>query len=84
MNKQELKILERAFGAEIESALDRGKCGLIQTKSKLAESLCAEGYLRLSIYVLSGRFPVYVNGYELTDLGRLAYCTSDLCIEEQA
>lgn len=84
MNKQELRILERAFSAEIDAALNKNICGLIQTKSKVAESLCADGYLRLTTHVLRGQFSVYINGYELTELGRLAYCTSDLCIEEQA
>lgn len=75
MNKRSLALLERAFVAEFEAATVGG-LGLIQTKSKLAEKLEAEGYLAQCERHLGGRLPVVVKGYELTHLGRITYCQS--------
>lgn len=75
MTKPELALLEKAYAAEIDSAL-KGGPGLIQTKAKLATQLVAEGFLRETSVRLGGRFPVEIRGYELTQAGRLAYCTS--------
>jgi len=77
MNKRELSILENALNAEITSALSGGKIPpLFQTKSKVAENLCSKGYLTLDCFVIGGKHPVYVNGYSLTDFGRMVYCMS--------
>jgi len=75
MKKQELKMLEKIYAAEINGALSGG-CHLFQTKSKIADALTTEGYVRKRTMVLSfgGMFPVHIEGYELTELGRMAYC----------
>lgn len=82
MNKQELKILEKVFECEINAALDENfVCHLFQTKSKVAKKLADEGYLTFEKFVIEGRFPVVVEGYALTHVGRMTYCLSELCNE---
>ena len=78
---EELDILGKAFEREIDGALC-GHNGLLQTKSKVAEKLVADGYLAKREYVIGIRFPVTVSGYELTHAGRIAYCDSDRCMSE--
>lgn len=73
MNKASLALLERAFTAEIDAALNGG-IELIQTKSKLAATLVDEGYLIKETRKLRGRFSVTVEGYRLTEFGRFTYC----------
>lgn len=73
MNKREKELLERAFGQEVESALNGG-AHLIQTRSDIAKKLVDDGLLRESEITLQGKFPVKIKGYELTEAGRLAYC----------
>jgi hypothetical protein len=75
VNKRELELLEKFFEKEIEGALNH-HLRLYQTKSKLAAKLVDGGYLCEREYVLGGRFPVKVRGYELTELGRVTYCFS--------
>ena len=75
MHKADLRLLERCFEAEVSSALNGG-IHLFQSKSKRMEKLEADGYVRKSSVSLGGRYPVTVTGYELTQLGHLAYCTS--------
>jgi hypothetical protein len=70
MNKQELAILERAFDAEVTSALQGGP-HVMQSRSKVARKLCDEGFLEEGAWK-SG--PVIVRGYVLTHAGRMAYC----------
>lgn len=79
MNKHELDILERAFAAEIEAAVNKTSLPLYQTKSKLADSLVDRQFLKRATITLPGRFPVEVTGYALTEAGRLTYCFSDRC-----
>lgn len=82
MNKQELKILEQAFECEIIDALrEKSICHLLQTKSKIAKKLADEGYLTFKNMLIKGSPSVVVEGYELTHLGRMAYCMSALCNE---
>ena len=64
MNKQELKILEKAYAIEIESALSKSEL-LFKSKSKTAKQLAFGGFLR-----------PHKDGYLLTHIGRLAYCIS--------
>lgn len=72
MNKQQLHILERAFEAEVNGALNHGT-QVMQTRSKIAKQLVAGGLLE----VISEKFgPVIVEGYGLTDAGRMLYCMS--------
>lgn len=75
MNARELKILERAFEAEVQGAIHNGP-DLLQTSSKLAVKLCDEGFLQTAKIVLGGRFPVTIEGYRLTHAGRCLYCAS--------
>lgn len=76
MNKQSLALLERAFHAEVESAVTKQGSGLLHTKSKLAQKLVEEGYLEHAQWTLPGRFPVVVEGLSLTHLGRMTYFMS--------
>lgn len=84
MTKNELLVLGQTFGAEIEDALNVG-IGLLQTKSKSAKKLVADGYLLEVREVLGGQFPVTVDGYRLTQLGMLTYCASikKTCTDER-
>lgn len=73
MDKRSLAILEKAFCAEIDEAVSGG-IGLMQTKSKIAEKLVESGHIEKSSTLIGERFPVTVEGYRLTHLGRLTYC----------
>lgn len=83
MDKRSLDMLEKAFEAEISGAID-GHPGLLQTRSKLAQKLEADGYLVKDAHTFGGRFPVTVEGYRLTILGNATYCFSDRCADEEA
>ena len=72
MKKQELALLERAFGNEISAALE-GSPRLMQTKSKLADELVAKGLLSKCVESWRG---MKFEGYELTHAGRFAYCAT--------
>lgn len=74
MNKAELKMLERAFAAEINGALSRSGLHLLQTRSKLAEKLVNDGMLKRAEVQFGGRLSVLVTGYELTQAGHLMFC----------
>jgi hypothetical protein len=73
MKKSELKILEKVWEAEINSAFCAHGIHLLQTKSKVAQKLAKEGFLNFSSVTFKG---VVISGYELTHLGRLTYCAS--------
>jgi hypothetical protein len=68
MTKQDLKILERIFTAEIRNALP------CQIASKRLPQLKAEGMIAPYKRTLPGRFPVHVEGWALTELGRYTFC----------
>lgn len=74
MDKREMALLERAYSAEVSAALGKSGMNLMQTKSKLAEKLVEEGFLRKRSIRMHGPWPCTVDGYELTEAGRLAYC----------
>ena len=78
MNKKENELLEKAYAAEVESALNHSRIQrIMQTKSKtLAEKLVSDGMLRKVSERFNGSFPCTVDGYELTELGRMSYCLS--------
>ena len=76
MNKKELMALEKVFCAEIDCRLP------FQSKSKIYEKLCDEGFLERCARTFGGRLPVIVQGYSLTHAGRFAYCSS--CSEEES
>ena len=87
MNKKQLDILEKAFSAQIDSAIkpdfssaQNNLYGIIQTKSKVAKELADSGYLEyVKIDLPGGCFPIIIRGYALTIKGNLAYCESDRC-----
>lgn len=72
MTKAELKMLERLFAAEIEGRLP------FQSKAKIMERLEGDGYVqRTKREYPADRFgPIVVEGWCLTLLGNLTYCTS--------
>jgi hypothetical protein len=74
MKKREMELLEKAYVAEVNSALSKSGIHLIQTKSKLAEKLVNDGLLRKASIRMRGALPCTVDGYELTESGRMAYC----------
>jgi len=71
MNKKERDLLEKAYEAEIHSAMNKNIPHLMQTKSKTAKKLVDDLLLAEKTIVFNG---VTVKGYELTDAGRLVYC----------
>lgn len=80
MTKQELAILEKAFECEVVDALRKNPIShLLQTNSKVAKKLADEGYLTFQKLTINGVPTVVIEGYELTHLGRMSYCASDLC-----
>jgi hypothetical protein len=71
MDGKRMKLLERAYNAEIDAALNRHPLHLMQTKAALAKTMVDEGYLaECKVTVSSATF----DGYELTHAGRMAYC----------
>lgn len=82
MNKQSLDLLERAFAAEIDGAMNK-HLGLLQTRSKAAKKLEEDGMLVAVRETLYSTIPVVVCGYRLTELGRLTYCMSDRCSDAE-
>lgn len=83
MTKTELDLLERAFDAEIRSALEPHRLPLIQTRSKVARKLVDDGLLYEVEHTLGGRFPIKVRGFALTHAGRYAYCSSPRCADAE-
>jgi hypothetical protein len=75
MNGRKLALLEKAFMAEIDAALNAG-IWIMQSRSKLAKELVDSGHLIPAEMNTAGRFPIKVTGYALTHLGRLEYCVS--------
>lgn len=71
MDKKRLELLERAFVVELTAALGGHRFYMMQTKSKLAEKMVAEGYLAKCKENISG---ATVEGYKLTSVGHMTYC----------
>jgi hypothetical protein len=71
MDSKRLKLLERAYGAKIDAALMGHGLHMMQTKAALAKTMVKEGYLVACKATVSG---ATVEGYELTHVGRMAYC----------
>jgi len=72
MDKKRLKLLERAYEAEVNAALSNGHgLHIMQTTSALANTMVDEGYLAKCLMYASG---MTIEGYELTDIGRATYC----------
>lgn len=68
--KAELRLLERAFACEISGRTFQPRPSKVLEKLEAAEAI--EHFAK----VLPGRFPLYIEGYELTHRGRIAYCES--------
>jgi hypothetical protein len=78
MDSKELDLLEKAFAAEIDAAVSKSPLYMMQTKAtKRADALVVDGMLRKVRETLAGRYTV--EGYALTELGRLTYCMSGRC-----
>lgn len=74
MDKREMALLEKAFANEVNGAIMKTP-HVMQTKSKLADKLVADGLLRKAEVVYGpGVFAIRIVGYELTEAGRMAYC----------
>ena len=73
MNKKQLAILEKAWGAEIACALNEIPLPIIQTRSKVAKQLANDGYID---YVKLQDGPVTFEGYQINHAGIFAYCQS--------
>lgn len=65
-----IKQLEKLFAAEVEGRLP------FQTKAKWIYKLSDEGYVQAMTTRLGGQFPLRIDGWQLTHLGRLTYCES--------
>jgi hypothetical protein len=79
MTKKELQILEKCFTSEINHAIEKTPFPAQFGRKKPSSSLLkleAEGYIRRVTETLGGRFPVRIDGWALTELGRVEYCMS--------
>ena len=65
LSKTKMRVLGRVFDAEVSSAFNAATSHLVHLRSKSAKELWAEGYLD----------HVGNNLYQLTNLGRFAYCS---------
>lgn len=70
MNKADLNRLEKVFASEIAGL------PLFQSRSKHYERLEQEGYVERVTVTLGGRFPVRLDGWQLTIAGHYTYCNS--------
>lgn len=76
MDKDQLKILEHIFGAEI-AGLEVWQKRHPGHKQKTAiEALQASGHIHWHEFILPGRLPVRISGWALTPKGHLEYCQS--------
>ena len=73
MTKEDMALLEKAYAAEVDAALSKSELYMMQTKAtNRANRLVADGMLRKVNKTFSGRYTV--EGYALTEAGRLVYC----------
>ncbi len=76
IRKAHIAALEKVFAAEIDGRLP------FQSKAKIYRELQEDGYLEEMTRVFGGRFSVTVQGFQLTELGRLTYCLTCSDAEE--
>ena len=77
LTKADLALLGRVFAAEVKGALNHSRLYLFPTRSKRAPSLVERGYLAREKLELRDQFGEYtIEGYVLTERGRMAYCMS--------
>lgn len=73
MTKEDMALLEKAYAAEVDAALSKSELYMMQTRAtKRADALVADGMLRKVSKTFAGCYTV--EGYALTEAGRLAYC----------
>lgn len=65
-----LKALEKVFAAEVEDRLP------FQSTAAIFKKLCDEGLVAPFERKFGGRVQVTVAGWQLTNAGRLMYCSS--------
>ncbi|MHB1098338.1 MAG: hypothetical protein ACYCZR_02170 [Burkholderiales bacterium] len=70
MTKKDLALLGRVFDAEINGRLPA------QIESKRMNDLEADGLVEKMDITYPGRFPITINGWQLTHAGRFAFCSS--------
>lgn len=68
MKSNEIKWLEKVWIAEIEDRLP------FQSKAAIMKRMEADNLVCQMSVKMGGRFPVTVNGWQLTHLGRFFYC----------
>lgn len=73
LSKAEYLALEKCFSAEIAHALEKHPLPF-QSKAKVMDQLESRGFVVKVSEIIGGRFPVAINGWTLTERGRLAYC----------
>ena len=71
--KAEFKVLERIYGAEIESALRHDHLP-VQLRSKHLPALEQMGMIEPMESKLGGQFPMTIRGWKLTAFGHMYYC----------
>lgn len=73
ISKQQLRILEKVFLAEIE---DRLPCQFMRkSQVDVVKALVRQNLIAPMTITIPGRFPVEVSGYQLTHAGRFLYCS---------
>lgn len=74
----EMKMLEKMFTREIDSAMAKSKIPpIFQSKAKIMQKMVSKGLIDSWDYPLGGgRFPVMIRGYMLTHYGRMIYCAN--------
>lgn len=77
---KKMELLEKAFAAEVESAVHGHGIHIMQTRSvTLAAELVADGLLRKASMRVGSGIRCTVSGWELTELGRMTYCMT--CVD---
>jgi len=78
VSRQELKMLERMFTAEVEHALSESRLPhCYQSKAKVIQTLREKNMIEaVSFKVGHDALACTVSGYVLTHYGRMIYCAS--------
>lgn len=73
ISAKEKKVLERIFAAEIENRLP---AQFAKSRNLTLDMLEDRGMIVKLEMTLGGRFPVRIEGWGLTNYGRIVYCGS--------
>lgn len=80
MNKKHIDALGKVFAAEVQAALDHTS-SMYQSKAKIYAELESMGMVvKVEEKFGTGWATVHCQGWELTHIGRMAYCAT--CEEE--